>query len=152
MESLGKLNRHNVLAHSYIIYFVLLLIAVYLDSIYDLKIMDDTVMLPIGVVFLIVAPILIIWAQKSGRDLRRAKEVTIHHFCVGPYCYTRVPTQWGLFLLVLGFGFVTNSFFVITFTAFAFLISKFLFMHKQEKVLEQKYGATYLEYKKKVKF
>jgi protein-S-isoprenylcysteine O-methyltransferase Ste14 len=53
---------------------------------------------------------------------------------------------------VLGFGLVINAFFVIVSAFISFVIAKFLFIEKQEKVLAEKYGAPYLEYKKSVKF
>jgi len=76
----------------------------------------------------------------------------VEHFCRGPYCYTRIPTQWGLFFLMLGFGIVANALFVILFTILAFFISKFVFMGEHDRILVEKYGDAYAEYKKLVKF
>ncbi len=147
-----KHNVHKVLAHSYSVYFVLLLVGVCLDLIFDLKLFTNVIMIPTGFFFLALASIIILWAQKTGRDLRKVKEVKTEHFCRGPYCYTRIPTQWGLFFLILGFGIITNSFFVIIFTIISFFISKFVFMGKHERILIEKYGSAYTEYMKLVKF
>jgi protein-S-isoprenylcysteine O-methyltransferase Ste14 len=84
--------------------------------------------------------------------LFKSELVTKETFCRGPYCYTRSPTHFGLFLLIIGFGFVLNAFFVVLFTFFCFLITKITFVKKQEKLLEEKYGTAYTEYKKSVKF
>lgn len=143
---------HHVLVHSYSVYFVLFLVGVFLDLIFDYEIFGDSITVPIGFFFLILATIIILWAQKTGRDLKKVKEIKTEHFCRGPYCYTRIPTQWGLFFLMFGFGVITNSFFVIISTIISFLISKFVFMSKHDRILVEKYGATYLEYKKLVKF
>ena len=152
-ENTKKHTVHHTLAHSYSVYFVLFLVGVVLDIIFDFKIFHDVVMVPVGFFFLILATILIIWAQKTGRDFRQiCQELTAEHFCRGPYCYTRIPTQWGLFILLLGFGIITNSFFVIIFTILAFFISKFVFMGKHERILAEKYGQAYIEYMRKVKF
>ncbi len=143
---------HRVLAHSYLVFLVLFLIGVCLDFIFEIKILEDDIMLPVGFFFLLLASVLIVWAQKTGRDLRKIPEIKGEHFSRGPYSYTRIPTQWGLFFLMLGFGIVTNAFFVILSTVVSFLISKFIFISKHDKILEERYGVHYAEYKKKVKF
>ena len=147
-----KHNVHKVLAYSYSVYFILFLIGVSLDLIFKFKIFTNSIMVPAGFFSLVVASILIIWAQKTGRDLRKVEEVKTEHFCRGPYCYTRIPTQWGLFFLMLGFGIITNSFFIILSTIISFFIFKFIFIGKHDRILIEKYGTTYMEYKKLVKF
>lgn len=150
-----KPSVHYVLAYAYSVYFILLLIGIYLDFIFNVKIFSNSILAPIGFFLLLVASFIILWAQKTGRDFDKLKEmgkVKTEHFCRGPYCYTRIPTQWGLFLLVLGFGFITSAFFVILTTLVSFFIARFIFIDKQEKILAEKYGTPYLEYKKLVKF
>ena len=148
----NKHSVHKVLAHSYTVYFVLLLIGISLDLIFQFKIFQSSAMIPIGLLFIIFATIIILWAQKTGRDLRKVEEIKTEHFCRGPYCYTRVPTQWGLFLLMLGFGIIANAPFVILSTVVSFIISKLVFIKKHDKILTDKYGDVYSEYKKLVKF
>jgi protein-S-isoprenylcysteine O-methyltransferase Ste14 len=80
------------------------------------------------------------------------KNLTKETFSKGPYRFTSTPTNFGLFFLILGFGMVANSFFVIVCSCIAFLIARFVFLEQEEKVLAEKYGAPYLEYKKIVKF
>ncbi len=62
-----------------------------------------------------------------------------------------MPTHWGLFALMFGFGFIINATFIITTTLISFLLTKFIFLNKEEKILSQKYGDKYIEYKKDVK-
>lgn len=150
-EKHHKNKIHRVLAHSYTVYFIFLLIGITLDFIFKIKILGDDVMLPFGFFFLIVASILIIWAQKTSRDLGKAGGVTKEHFFRGPYQYTRSPTNWGLFFLMLGFGIITNAFFVILTTIISFFVARFIFVDKQEKILAEKYGIHYTEYKKSVR-
>ena len=151
-QNIRKDNIHRVLAHSYTVYLVMFLIGVTLDFIFKIKIFSVSVMAPIGFLLLIIASVLIIWAQKTGRDLRKVKEVKREHFHRGPYNYTRIPTQLGISLLMLGFGVVANAFFVILSTILSFLIVKFVFMSKHDKFLTDKYGEAYAEYKKLVRF
>lgn len=143
---------HHILAHSYSFYLLLFLLSFFLDLAFPVKIFKTSIMAPIGFVFLALASLLILWAQKTSRDLRRIEEIKMEHFCRGPYCYTRSPTHWGLFLLMLGFGITINAFFVILSTLISLVVTKLVFLKKEESLLVKKYGAPYLEYKKIVKF
>lgn len=146
-----KYDVHRILAHSYVTHFILFLAGVILDLIFNFKFFYGFWVAPLGVLFLIFGTFLILWAQKTSRKLSKSnlsKETFLH----GPYRYTRVPTNFGLFFLVLGFGLIINAFFVILSAFVSFLISKFFFLVKEERILALKYGDPYLEYKKMVKF
>lgn len=156
MEGQNKIHSqkpsvHKVLAHSYSVFFIFFLIGVFFDMVFNLRVFDSFFLLPVGLFFLVFGTVLILWAQYTSRNLD-TKNVTKETFCKGPYCYTRTPTNFGLFFLMLGFGMIINAFFVILFTLISFIITKFFFLDKQEKILEEKYGAPYSEYKKSVKF
>lgn len=142
---------HRILAYSYLIYFIFFLAGLFLDLLFSFQVSSNSFMLATGIFFLILGTLFIFWAQKTSRRLNTtnlSKEV----FYRGPYRFTRSPTHWGLFLLLLGVGMVLNGFFVMVFAFLAFLISKFTFLNKQEKILAEKYGEPYIEYKKTVKF
>jgi len=142
---------HHVLAHSYFIYLLLFVVGVYLDIVFDFKIFNTTLVVPFGVALLALASVLIFWAQNTSRTLKK-HDLTKEDFCRGPYKYTRSPTHLGLFLLILGFGIISNAFFVVLFTVISFFVTKFTFLKKQEEILMHRYGAPYLEYSKLVKF
>lgn len=142
---------HRILAHSYSFYLVAFFVAVILDLIFRIKILSGVASIPWGFAFIIFASLLIVWAQSTSRNLKKG-DITYENFYHGPYCFTRSPTHWGLFLLMLGFGLVTNAFFVIISTLVSFAVTKIVFLNKEEKILAEKYGGPYLEYKKKVKF
>ncbi len=142
---------HRILAHSYSFYFIALLAGILLDILFPLRIFKSSATAPVGLTFLVLATLLIFWAQHTSRNLAD-ENLSKESFCRGPYCYTRSPTHWGLFLLTLGFGIVANASFVVISTIVSFFITKFIFIKKQEEILEQKYGTPYLEYKKAVKF
>lgn len=141
---------HRILAHSYTLYFALFLIGVFLDAFFEFKIFTGPTMTPIGIMFLVFASLLIVWAQKTSRNLDIAN-LSKESFLKGPYRYSRSPTHWGLFFLMLGFGIIANAVFVVLSTLISFLISRFVFLKKQEDVLTIKYSIPYLEYKKQVK-
>lgn len=142
---------HVTLAHSYVAYFISFLLGLFFYFLFPIKISNYKFTVFLGFVFLLFASFLIFWAQKTSRKLNKTsadKEI----FCKGPYCYTHMPTQFGLFFLMFGFGLIINSFFIILFSLISLTIHKLFFVKKQENILLEKYGASYLEYKKFVKF
>jgi len=142
---------HQTLAHSYVTHLLSFLVGVVLDLIFNFKFFSNSFWVPFGIYFLLLGTFLILWAQKTSRNLDKSN-ISKETFRQGPYHYTRIPTNFGLFFLVLGFGLIINAFFVILSAFVSFLISKFVFLDQQEKILALKYGAPYLEYKKMVKF
>jgi len=142
---------HQILARSYTTYFVFFLMGVYLDIMLRFKVFISSVVVPIGFLFLVLGTILAVWAQKTSRNLD-TKNLTKEVFCNGPYRFTSTPTNFGLFFLMLGFGMVANSLFIMVCSCIAFVIARFFFLEQEEKVLAEKYGTPYLEYKKQVKF
>lgn len=145
---------HHALAHSYTVYFFVLLFGVALDLLFPIKIFSSAFMKS-GLVLMVLASVLIAWAQRSSdltKGLRdKREELTHHHFLNGPYRYSRTPTHWGLFLLVLGFSLVINAFFIAVLTVVSFAVTKVFFLKNEEKHLENRYGEPYREYKKKVR-
>ncbi len=148
-------NVHHVLAHSYFTYFLAFLVSIFLNFLFPIKLFSQDALSPLGIIFLAAATFLILWAQKAGRSFeedKRKHDISLQTFCKGPYCYTRSPTHWGLFLLMFGLGIIMNAFFVVLFTAISFVVSKMVFLRKEEQILAEKYGTPYLEYKKLVRF
>lgn len=149
MENKNKV--HRILAHSYSVYFLLFLISVLLDLSFDFKIFSFYLMVPIGLGIIFLSSLLILWAQKTSRNLN-IENLTKDSFTKGPYSITRSPTHWGLCFLMLGFGIMTGAMFIVIFTFISFLFTKFVFLRKEETILENKYGGPYIEYKKLVRF
>lgn len=141
---------HKILAHSYSLYLGALLAGLFLDFQFPVTIFSNQTMASLGAVFLLFATLLIGWAQTTNRDLN-TQNLNVHTFMAGPYKYSRTPTHWGLFLLVLGFGIIYNALFIVILTTISFIITKFYFIGQEEALLAQKYGAPYLEYKKHVR-
>jgi protein-S-isoprenylcysteine O-methyltransferase Ste14 len=149
--NLHKNKVHRVLAHSYLFYFMFLLIGLFFDFIFPIKIFSNSILSLLGVVFLVVGTFLILWAQKVSRNLKK-ENISRMTFCQGPYCFTKNPTLLGLLVLTLGFGIVVNALFIVIFSLISFCLTKAIFIKKEEEILTQKYGSAYLEYKKSVKF
>lgn len=146
---------HAIQAHSYTFYFIMLLAGVFLDFIFPLNIPHWSVLMPISAIFLILASFLIIWAQWASRKFKREKtreNITRESFCNGPYSFTKNPAHLGLFILTLGFGILADAVFVILFSVVSFIVTRFVFLRKEENILADKYGAPYVEYRKSVRF
>lgn len=141
---------HHILAYSYFMYFVLLLIGLVLDYFYPVDIIDNDLIKIVAVVSLFFSSLLILWAQMSSGRLEKEGLVK-ESFMKGPYKYTRMPTHWGVFILSLSFGILYEGFFAIVFILIALFLTKKYFIKKEEELLEYKYGSPYLEYKKSVK-
>lgn len=150
-QELHKDKVHRILAHSYSFYFFMFLLGVSLDSIFPLKILNNRITIPAGLLLLLLATVLIFWAQKTSRNLKK-ENLNKEMFSKGPYAITRSPTHWGLFMLMLGFGFTINAIFLVISSLLSLLVTRLVFLRKEEIILEKKYGAPYLEYKKTVKF
>jgi protein-S-isoprenylcysteine O-methyltransferase Ste14 len=142
---------HEVLAHSYSLYFALFLLGIFLDLVYPIRIFRYFFSVYFGVLSIILGSLLIYWAQKTSRNLKK-EEITKDIFNKGPYRFSRSPTHWGLFFLIAGFGIMMNAFFIILLAFIAFLVSKLIFLKEEEVILVKKYGEPYLQYKKSVRF
>lgn len=147
-----KRTVHQALAHSYIVYFLALVAGILLDSMYQFSIAQGLFWVYLGLIFIMTGSTLAIWAQHSARHLRRKKDQIEHSdFKKGPYFFIRTPTQFGLSLLVLGYGLLVNSLFISIGAIVAHTISQLVFIPKVEKFLEESYGEHYREYKKLVR-
>lgn len=141
---------HKILAHSYIVYFFALLLGVIFNLVFGIKVFTKPAIVP-AIILLLLGSILILWAQYTSAHLK-ITNITKETFCHGPYRFTRTPTNFGLFFMMLGFGLILNTLSIIVFMFISFFVAKFIFLKEQEKILALKYGAPYLEYKKSVKF
>lgn len=144
---------HFLLAHSYLVFLLSIIIGVSLDFLLPEKVFSNDVFCGTGVVLMALGSVVIGWAQstypkyKKG-DVNKSKE---KGFEIGPYRYFRSPTHLGLFVLMLGFSLIINSFFSVVFTILAHVITKTFFLKREERILEAKYGDAYIDYKKKVR-
>jgi protein-S-isoprenylcysteine O-methyltransferase Ste14 len=153
-ENPHKNKVHKVLAQGYFFYFFCFMIGIYLNIIFNVPIFRSPSLALFGFEILTLATILIIWAQNTTRNFKKdsTHKINKETFCGGPYRYIKNPTHLGLFLAMLSFGIIINSFFIVLFALILFVLDRFLFLDKQDKILAEKYGAPYLEYKKSVKF
>jgi len=144
---------HQVISNSYITFLLAISSGAIFDAIIPIRILNNFIFQYIGFTMIVLGPLFTYWAQKSS-DIAK-KNVTIKKLPVsfehGPYKYTRNPSYLGVFIMIIGLGFMANSIYIIVFGLVAYFIVKFIFIKKEEKLLSLKYGQVYLDYKKKVK-
>ena len=153
LEMKKRKRVHVVLAHSYLFYFFTFLVGLFLDFVFPISLSKDFNMAPIliGAILIFLGSILVFWAQKTSINLSK-NNLTKEDFSMGPYKFIKDPTNFGIFVLIIGFGIFINAFFVILLTTISFIFSKLFFLKKEEKILTSKYGDPYLEYRKSMRF
>lgn len=144
---------HVLLSHDYAIFFLAVVLGVIFDVIFTVHVFNSIVYEYIGLFMIFIGSLVIYWAQRTTGSSNNeiGKERDINFFFRGPYKYTRNPTNFGLTFAVLGFGLLINSLFSIIFILITYIISKLIFIKKQDNILKDRYGAVYEEYLKKVK-
>ncbi len=142
---------HRMSVHSYSAYLIFILIGIVLDLIFRFRIFTNEGVLFLGPILIVSATCLIFWSQYTVRTMPR-EDITHESFFRGPYRYTRSPTQWGLFFLMLGFGIMLHATFVILFALIAFIFIRMTFLVHRERAMEEHYGDHYALYKKSFRF
>ncbi len=147
---------HQVLAVSYATYLVAVILGFISDFIWPIRFSSQAVSV-IGFICIVLGSFLAFWAQYvsgKGSSIRHdQKENLSHiHFSAGPYSITRAPTQYALLLLALGLALIYGSVVMVAMTLVAFVLGRFVFIPMEEHHLLNKYGTSYEEYKKKVRF
>jgi len=155
-SELKRCHRHKIhraSAHSYLAYLIFILVGIVLDFVFRFEIFANSAFTLLGFLLIACGTILVYWSQTVTHTmpLRTTSEITKESFTRGPYAYTRSPTQWGLFFLMLGFAVILNAIFVVLCTFFAFLVTRLVFLRRREKIMEEHYGEHYVAYKQTVR-
>jgi len=150
MEHQHTPSVHRVLATSYLTYFMLCSVGLFLGIFFPLHFSVPHALF-FAVVCFAAGPTLMIWAQYTSHRFEIVKQQTGElHFNRGPYRYLRNPTQLGLVILVLGYAFATGTALLFVTTGVAYIISN-VFFKKHEAILESRYGDSYKAYKSSVR-
>ncbi len=144
---------HFVLSHSYLVFLFAVVFGVIFDMIIPLKFFSNNIFQYFGLTFIIIGTAIVYWAQTSSNILKnkRDKEKLDLGFAYGPYKYSRSPTHLGLFIMTFGLALIINSTFTMLFTILAYILTKLIYLKREEKLLEKKYGEEYCNYKNKTK-
>jgi protein-S-isoprenylcysteine O-methyltransferase Ste14 len=156
-QSIAGMLVHQVLAHSYLVNLAIILLGMAVSLLFPMA-FSFSLAQEAGVFLIMAGTGLILWAQYSSgataknRNPLIEEKVSKEQFFVGPYVFTRSPTQYGLTLLALGLACIYGSVVMIVAGIVSFIVGKFFFIPREEKQLALKYGEPYLEYKKMVRF
>ncbi|MEK7662240.1 MAG: isoprenylcysteine carboxylmethyltransferase family protein [Patescibacteria group bacterium] len=134
-------------------YLFIFLLSVLADYYYPITIPAKNYSEYLGLVVIFFATGIIIWAQHSiGRFVARERSgAGARDFEVGAYKYSRHPTYAGLFLLMLGFALLSSSVVMIFGAVVSFVVVNFTVVKKEERLLLNKYGNEYNNYKSRVR-
>lgn len=144
---------HLVLSHSYTVFLLAVVLGVIFDILIPTSYFGNYIFQYVGFVMIVLGSLLIYWAQSTTNCTKKEeleKGEPVRDFARGPYKYSRNPTHIGIAIMTFGLGLIINSIFSIIFVIVAFLITKNIFVKKEEALLEKKYGEDYCNYKKKV--
>ena len=108
----------------------------------------------IGIVFMIIGGfidlICITVFIYQGQGTPAVFDPPTKFIAVGPYKYTRNPMYLGGFILLIGFGFYHYSISILVLSLILFILFHSFVVFIEEKELAQRFGKSYVEYKKSV--
>jgi len=141
---------HPLLTYAYFVFLLAVILGLIFDLFIQVNLGWGIIHSGIGVLSIIAGSLLVYWSQYSSSLLSKygdEKEVTTQFFKNGPYRFLRNPSYLGVFILSLGLALVLKSFFSVIFSILSYLVVRIVFVKREEKILSQKYGQVYKEYK-----
>jgi protein-S-isoprenylcysteine O-methyltransferase Ste14 len=106
----------------------------------------------LGAVLITLATGLIIWTHYCGKTYsrnRKSAKISAPDLLHGPYRFSRNPHHIGIGALLIGLAVFVNSIALIGSTVVAFLIVNVYFVAREEKIMKERHGDSYDEYKTK---
>jgi protein-S-isoprenylcysteine O-methyltransferase Ste14 len=121
----------------------------------------DIIPQPFNLVGLLLIPVgflLIIWANftllhigKIGLRDREPMQRPSNLVIAGPYRFSRNPLYLGGLLALLGLVIVWSSVVTSFLTILVYIIFRYVFIKREEVILEEEFGDEYREFKKRVR-
>jgi protein-S-isoprenylcysteine O-methyltransferase Ste14 len=107
---------------------------------------------------IMVGMFLVIWANyallyigKIGLRDREPMQSPSNLVLVGPYRFTRNPIYLGCLLMLLGLVIVWSSIVTLFFLILVYIVFRYIFIKREEIILEEEFGDEYRDFKKCVK-
>jgi len=139
----------GLVVYSPVVHLVIFIVSYFVHLAYPIEIVRSSLLLPIGLLLIFVAPILIAWSQSAVEAIRR--ELGAPQLRRGPYRFSRNPTYGGLALLTFGFSFIVNSLPLLIGSILAFIVVNAFIVPREERLMHEKYGEEYAVYRSKVR-
>jgi protein-S-isoprenylcysteine O-methyltransferase Ste14 len=112
----------------------------------------------VGLLLIPVGMLLIIWANyallhigKIGLRDREPMQRPSNLVLAGPYRCSRNPLYFGALLALIGLVIVWSSVVTAFLTILVFLIFRYVFIKREEFILEEEFGYEYQKYKRRVR-
>jgi len=140
----------GVIAFPPLIWLVGAVLSIAAHFVFHARMMSAHLALGIGLVLLVLAPSLALWAMRTMRvagtnvDPAKPALLIVRH---GPYRFTRNPMYLALCLLQAAVGFLCNDWITLFFVIPLALLLHFGVILREERYLEAKFGAEYLALK-----
>ena len=108
-------------------------------------------LIPIGMLLVIWANYVLLHIGKIGLRDREPMQSPSKLVLFGPYGFTRNPIYLGCLLMLLGLVIVWSSLVTSFLLVVVYIVFRYVFIKREEIILEEKFKEDYLEFKKRVK-
>ncbi len=107
--------------------------------------------IPVGMFIVIWANYALLWTGRIGFRDREPMQRPSSLVLVGPYRFTRNPIYFGNLLMMFGLVIVWSSIVTALLLIVVYVIFRFVFIRREEVILEEEFGEEYREFKKRVR-
>ncbi|RLC65926.1 MAG: hypothetical protein DRH97_07330 [Chloroflexi bacterium] len=108
-------------------------------------------LIPVGMLLIIWANYALLWIGRIGFKDREPMQRPSSLVLDGPYRFTRNPIYFGCLLIMLGLVIVWSSIVTALLLIVVYVIFRFVFIRREEIILEEEFGEEYREFKKRVR-
>lgn len=108
-------------------------------------------MIPIGMILVIWANYSLLYIGKISLRNREPMQKPSNLVMVGPFRYTRNPIYLGCLLMLLGLVIVWSSVVTAFLLILVYIIFRYIFIKREEIILEEEFGDEYRDFKKRVR-
>ncbi|MHA2027163.1 MAG: methyltransferase family protein [Candidatus Thorarchaeota archaeon] len=107
-------------------------------------------LIPIGMLLIIWANYALLHIGKIGLRNREPMQKPSNLVLAGPYRFSRNPLYLGALVSLLGLVIVWSSVVIAFLMILVYIIFRYLFIKREELILEEEFGDQYREFKKRV--
>jgi len=108
-------------------------------------------LIPVGMLLIIWANYALLWIGRIGFKDREPMQRPSSLVLDGPYRFTRNPIYFGCLLIMLGLVIVWSSIVTALLLIGVYVLFRFVFIRREEIILEEEFGEEYREFKKRVR-
>jgi len=142
------------LARPPLVYSSLIVVGAVLEYFWRLPFLPDAIAVPLGILLVVAAVALFVASVGKFRAAGTpvpGNQPTTAIVRVGPYRLSRNPIYLAFSLLHLGIAIWANSLWLVATLIAAILVMALVVIPREERYLERRFGADYLDYKNSVR-